>query len=321
MSGLFSKKKPAEETILIVDIENASVGCALVRLSLGHAPKLFAENRAALPMTHSLNAQHLLAETEKALREALTHASTTAARMRNHPNIGAVGVITSASIFVSPPWTSAKISNNSLSWSIEPALKQMVEKSIRDIFDDIPLTFQAAGSAVAHTTNKLFEQKPDLLLCMITGEVTELALMQNGELAARATVPLGKHFLLRTLQSHAGLSHAEANSMLKLARIAVETPAEEALFSAGRQYGKELSAAARDMQANIGVQGILVIANEPMGEWAARNLAINESVGELFNEGATVQALHTHHLMPHLAAHAARPDLLFMIEALFVATH
>src|SRR4051812_42791750 len=107
MSALFGKKTPTDKTVLIVDIENSSVGAALVRLSPGHAPKLFAEKRVALPLLPSVSAGKLLEETDKALREALLQASTVAARMRNHSKLGPVGVIAHVQVFVSPPWVIA----------------------------------------------------------------------------------------------------------------------------------------------------------------------------------------------------------------------
>jgi hypothetical protein len=319
MAGLFGKRAAEDKTVLIVDIENASVGCALVRLSSGKQPRLFAETRTQLPMFKTTSAAALLRETGIALREALGHTSVTAARMRNHEKLAPVGIITSASVFVSAPWASAHVCGGALSWDIEQALAEITHTAIEDIFGTLPVEFHAASSAAVHMMGRLFEQQPNLLLCFMTGEVTELGIVNNGALAARATIPFGRHFLLRTLQTHSGMSHAEARSALLLARTAeTESPGEEALFSAGERFAREFSSAARDIRTITPVQGILVVAEEPTGEWVARQLATSEPLIELFDEGTTVQALHAHHVAPYLAAHAARPDLLFMTEALFV---
>jgi len=319
MAGLFGKRRAVDSTILIVDIENASVGCALVRLSPGNPPRLFAETRSSLPLLKTTSAERLLAETDKSLREALLNTSMTAARMRNHVKLHPVGVISEVFVFVAPPWTAVAPRGDKLVWQVEPALMNSARDAVQDIFGILPTTFHAASSAAIDATNRLFQQLPNLLLCIMTGEVTELASLQNGMLAARATIPLGRHFLLRTLQTHGAVSLAEAESALRLSRMArMEVPGEEALFSAAKHFASEFRNAAKEIKNDEPIHGILVVAQEPAGEWVAQNLATSESLVELFDAGTTVQALHTHHLAPYLAAHAARPDLLFMTEALFV---
>jgi hypothetical protein len=320
MTPLFGKKTSADKTVLIVDIENSSVGAALVRLSPGHAPKLFAEKRVALPMLPSVSAGKLLEETDKALRQALLQASTTAARMRNHPKLAPVGIISHVQVFVSPPWVIAHEKQGELDWDVEPNAKTKALHAIDDTFGALPITFHAASAAYAHATNVLFDQTPDLLLFTVGGEVSELTLLHGGVRAAYATVPLGRHFIVRTLQSHAGVSQHEADSLVRLSRhMRTETPAEEALFAAAAHVSHEFGAAARTLLDDTPVQGILVIAHEPVGEWVAQSLA-SHGLGDAFPAGMVVQALHTHHLAPHLAAHAARPDLVFMTHALFIGT-
>jgi hypothetical protein len=316
MSPLFGKKNPTEETVLIVDIENGSVGCALVRRSQVQPPKLFAEIRIQMPLLPTRSAERVLVETEKALREALTRTAATAARMRNNQKLVDVGVVSSAITFVAAPWTSMHSHQGGLGFSIEPLLIELVRREVAAAFGDIPQTFNPTSSAVVHATNSLFEQSPDLLLSTMMGELTELTLLRNGVMSAHATLPLGKHFLLRTLQTHGGLSRAEAESVLSLARRAsVETPVEEAFHHAGSTFASQFSDVAK--QFDTPVSGILSIAHEPLGEWAARALATHAR-GDLFNEQTVVQALHTRHLTPFLSAHASRPDLMFMIEALFI---
>lgn len=321
MAGLFSKQAPLGKTVLLVDIENGSVGCALVHLPAGsnEFPKLFAETRVALPMMRTLDLGQLMEATDASLREALTQTSVTAARMRSHPKLSHIGAINSATVFIAAPWTAALYDGNTLDWEIESNLQTRVGHAIADLFGDIPVSFYAASAAVAHATNHLFESAPHLLLCTITGEITELSVLEDGRLTARATIPLGRHFFVRTLSSHAGLSHPEAHSALHLARSSkLETPVEEALYAAGAQFASSFASAARELHADNSPHGILVVAQEPMGEWVVQMLAGQESLTNAFPQGTTVQALHTHHVMPYLAAHAAKPDIVFMVEALFI---
>ena len=334
MAGLFSKQAPIGKTVLLIDIENGSVGCALVHLSaqaglsnnVGELPKLFAETRVALPMMRTLDLEKLMKETDVALREALMNTSVTAARMRTHAKLSHIGAIHSGVVFISAPWTAALTGGNGpagraggLDWEIESELQKHVGHAIADAFGDIPISFYATNAAVAHATGHLFKTAPYLLLCTMTGEITELSVLEDGKLAARATIPLGKHFFVRTLSSHAGLSHPEAHSALRLARGSnIETPVEEALHAAGTQFASSFASAARELHTDNAPQGILVVAQEPMGEWLVQMLVGQESLTKTFSQGTTVQALHTHHIMPYLAAHAAKPDIVFMIEALFI---
>jgi hypothetical protein len=270
-------------------------------------------------MLRTLDLEKLLKDTNVVLREALMHTSVTAARMRTHDKLSNVGTIASVTVFVAAPWTAATVREDTLEWDVEPKLRALVERAVADSFGDVSVSFFATSTAVAHATDHMFETAPHLLLCNITGEVTELSVLEEGRLAARATIPLGKHFFLRTLSTHAGLSHAEAHSALKLAHVSrIETPAEEALSAAGAQYASLFTAAARHLHADRSPHGILVVAPEPLGEWAAQMLASQEALTSAFAEGTTIQALNTHHVTPYLAAHAAKPDIVFMIEALFI---
>jgi len=63
---------------------------------------------------------------------------------------------------------------------------------------------------------------------------------------------------------------------------------------------------------------VRVIGAEPSGEWFARALAADGSLAELFPDGGEVRALRSHHLTQHIEAHAEVPDLLLMLDTLFV---
>jgi hypothetical protein len=316
---LFGKKTPKDTTVLIVDIENGSVGAALVRVSPGALPKLFSEMRHTLPLMRTFTANDLLAHTIRSLRDVLLHTSMTAARMRNHPSLAHVGQVDRVVVFAAPPWSTMKPGQEGLVSIIEPAFIEQVEQEIAGIFGEVPVGFYPTASAAMNATNILFEESPGLLLSLVGGEITELTMLQDGDLVARATAPTGKHDILRTLQTHAGFTTPEAHSALMLDRTTpIENSVGEALAAAAQHFAEHFTNAARDIHHATSVYGILVVANEPLGEWAAQQLAHSEQVGSLFGEGTSVQALHTHHLAPHLAAHAARPDLHFMIEALFV---
>ena len=166
----------------------------------------------------------------------------------------------------------------------------------------------------------LFHQKKDQLFCHVSGEVSELLFTEAGAPKVRATMPVGTHTLLRTLESHGDLSHAEARSLLHLTRHA-SSPAldiyAEPLAAVGEHFARNLSDILYEVAIHTSPRDVVVVADAPHGEWFARALAEQGFRGDLFPEGSTVRALHTHHLEPHFVSHGTLPDLLLMLEALF----
>ncbi len=84
---LFWGKKSPDKTILILDVENGSVGSALVRLSPDKQPKLFGEARFNTPLGMSRSGEKLSKDIEEAAREALRNASEVAARIRTNKKV------------------------------------------------------------------------------------------------------------------------------------------------------------------------------------------------------------------------------------------
>ncbi len=314
------------KTVLLVDIESGSVGVALAHLVSGEAPKLFAEARVALPIFTTLNSAVLVREIEKTLRELLSHASLVATRLRGHRVVSQMGTISEVLVFLSPPWTSPGQGQKSLQWEHELTLVSRIQTAVNDMFGAIPTAFHPFGTAASYATDALFQKQKEFLLCRVGGEVTELLLVAGGDLHGQGTVPFGHHTVLRTLQHHAGLSAQEARSALRLGTVSLSNPPHtiaEPLNAAASHAVREFSEAAHDVLGKSAVRGVLIIAPAPLGEWFAHTLANPPSGGEvlvdIFPHSTTVRALHTHHLEPHIAAHAAAPDLLLMLEALFFA--
>lgn len=325
MSWLFGESKrdknvPKQGTILILDIESGSVAAGLVRISQKNPPKLFAETRVHIPILKTRDALVLAKEVGRATEEALAHVSLIAARIRTNNKLAGVGEVTRASVFLGTPWSDLALGRNP-GWNHEPVLVARIQKTLSAFFGDMPTSFHAFGTAAIHSLNTLFEPDGHFLLCNINGEVAELLSVQDGALRGRATIPVGTRLLIRTLQSHGGMSAAEAHSALTLARNA---PIYTEPLSAAADH---FSAAFRESIKNIAehgqIRGTLIIAPEPAGSWVARTLAeqLKEENNNPFAPGATVRALHAHHLTPHLAAHGPTPDLYLSMEALFVDNH
>src|SRR5690349_19059259 len=103
-------KKPDGKTLLVLDIEQGSVGSSLVRLSSSEPPRLFGETRIALKVLPTRDTISLLREVAAGLRTALHHAAQVASRLRNAPegknseSLKTIGVVSHSTVFLGAPW-------------------------------------------------------------------------------------------------------------------------------------------------------------------------------------------------------------------------
>lgn len=108
------------------------------------------------------------------------------------------------------------------------------------------VTFHSFGLPASHALQTLKPDISDALLLDIGAEVTEVLQIKHGALMGRATAPVGSNVYLRTLKTHADISHAEANSALKLAKAEgtrLSGELGEPLTDAGKLLLKGLSLA------------------------------------------------------------------------------
>jgi len=315
MSPLFSKKKDTEgKTVALLDIESGSVGAALVRLSPHDAPKLFAEKRITLPLHKTRDSVALARAVEHAAEQALLHISHVATRLREHDALAAQGDVGRAAVFMSAPWATMHLKGGTADFA-EP-LQDATRDLVRGVFGEVPTSFHPLGSAAAHGANLMFPPESAHLLCVVGGEVSELLVTDNRTVLGRATVPLGQRTLVRTLVAHGGVSPAEAASYLALAKREGH-PLFEPLRAAEDHVAAAFTEAAGETRAHHTLGGVVVLAHEPFADIMARALSRNTALAGHFPAGGTVRSLRASHLMPYLAAHAAKPDTILMLEALF----
>lgn len=312
MSPMFSGKKRRGKTVAVVDVESGSVGAALASVERGSPPKLFGETRIRVPILQTRDTALLVREIERAAKEALLHVSHVAARLRAHETSAPYGKVDRAAVFVAAPWATMHLVGGTADF-LEP-LTRSVTLSVRGTFGEVPTTFHPQGTAVAHGSLLFSPRESATLVSVINAEITELLVLKNAVLTGRATIPLGSHAIFRTLMTHAGMSSHEARSFLELPRK--EGDLHEPLVIAAHMLGEHIEDAAREF--NTPLDTIFVVAHEPHAEFLAQSLTKNEKLGQLFPQGGTVRALRTHQIMPFIAAHAPKPDLHLMLEALFV---
>ncbi len=314
MSPWWGKKKEQGRTFLVLDVENGSVGSALVHLVPGEQPKLFGEKRVWMPVPQRVSGATLQKETLEAAHKALLHASEVAARLRAHEKTTHLGTVARTAIFLAPPWGKPNLAAGKPDF-VEPFVSALKNR-ISPYFEAPASTYTTAAPALHGL--QLIGEGP-CLVCTVTGEVTELLLVNEQGVLAHATIPLGRHLLIRTLRTHGGLSDHESRSA---AQLPFDTPRlREPFISAARHFTEQFSDAARELLAVAPIQKVHILSQGKSGEWFAEALgsdAVVDHLENLFPEGGEVRALHSRHFTPHIAAHAADPDLFLIVQALFV---
>ena len=315
---LFWGKKSPDKTVLLLDVESGSVGSALVRLSATEQPKLFGEIRVAVPLGASRSGESLAKAVEAAAREAVRNASEVAARIRTHnKKVAPQGVVERAVLFLSAPWGTPNLAEGRPVFL--PSMTDVLATEVARSFGHLPSSLYTAAGAAAFGARTTMGEEP-CLVCMVTGELTELMRMDKSGVAAHATIPTGSNNLLRTLKSHGTISEHEARSA---ARLPFETAhVREPFKAAASHFAEHFKDAAKEMLAPGDISHVRVVASEPASNWFARALAQDTSLAELFlPRGGEVRALQVRHLSPHIAAHAESPDSMLMLGALFVDNH
>lgn len=316
MTPLFGGKKDTEKTVLILDIESGSAGSALVRLARDKQPKFLAQTRLHAPLSMSRSGLRLSSDIQNAARDAVRSAAEVAARLRLHPKAAPLGRVGLAAVFLSPPWGKPNLESGAPDFMEE--MSRYLRREIGASFDDIPVSLYTSAGAAAFAARALFAPEP-CLVCNITGEVSELMRMDTEGVRAHATIPTGFNSLLRTLRTHGGISEAEARSA---ARLPFGTPrTKEPFAAAAAHFSGQFKDAAQELLGPGDVFRVRVIGHEPVGEWFARAVSMDESLAELFPQGGEVRAIRSHHLTPHIEAHGEAPDLTLMLDALFVDSH
>ncbi len=319
MSPLFRRKREEGKTVLILDVENGSVGAALARIEPMNAPKLFGETRISTPILKTHNSTALMGEIEKAAAEALHHTAGVAARIRNHPTHYATGEVSHAAIFLSAPWAALDVAGSSVPHPITQRIYDAIGPSLGY---QTPVSYHPFSTAAVHMIPSLFPYEERYLLCMLSGEVMELVMLERDQyeqhILGTATLPLGRNALVRTLGAHGGLSEAEVYSFLKLPHTSAYHPLHEPLHALAAHVASEFKSVAQDFLPLSPIRSVFIVGHEPMGQWFARSLAEHPSMADLFPEGGTVRAVRGSHITPFISVHAKNPDLPLLIEAVFV---
>ena len=297
-------KRSSDKTVLILDIENGSVGSSLVRLSSGQAPALFGAHRIAVPLMDTRSAHSLSRAIEHAASESLLHQSEVSSRLRHHA--GALEPVSRVVMFMAAPWGTPNLEAGRPDFA--PAFLEL-EPRIHSLFGDVPTTLHAHASAAVHGMRVAYPHEERALLLSVNGEVSELLFLEDARVVGHATAPVGLGTVLRTLKSHAGLSEHEARSSMRL------NTQSEAAEAAAAHFAGEFKEAARELLSGQAAGSVYVLAQEPSAEWFARSLS-HRSLAELFPQGGTVRAMRPGHLSAFVAQHGT-PDTHLLLDALY----
>lgn len=310
---IFGPKKPQGKTILLVDVENGSVGAALVRLEEGKAPALFGEVRQYASVEPTRSSTSLLQSARDGLHNTLRKVSEVVARLRNNPRTAPTAELTHAAIFLAAPWGKPDFAAGP---SFASVVQEQARLALHSTLGRMPLSYYTAAGSVAAGMRRLMPYEQSYLVCNVTGEVSELMLVHNGVVTGYATVPMGRHSVVRTLRAHGGMGEHEAHSLLRLGNT--HHAASEA---AARFYAEELAETVESLLRRSPVESVYIVGHGREGEWFARALSQSGVVGDLFPQGGVVRALTPRHVSAHLQSHGERPDLPLSLQALFADDH
>jgi hypothetical protein len=294
---LFGRPKKEEaKTVLIVDIEGGSVAAALARRAADGSLAILNERRLTMPLRPHRSAEALASEAQKLLERLLPEMSALALRF---------GGASSVDVFLSPPWGKPNLESGTPDFV--PHMQESVRRHLSPYFAHTPQFHTSAGAALGGLRAAV-PAESDYLLCIVTGEMTELLHLHDGAVVGRASMPHGVNLPLRTLHSHAGMSGAEARSALKLGHPA------EPLAAATESYAHELFATGRDLFDTRAPKRVWVVSS--LGDYFARALS-HHTLNDLFHQGGVVSALRPGHAA-HLIPGASGRDLFLILETLFL---
>lgn len=308
--GFFRHKQP-HGSVVLMDIENGSVGVSLAHIRANEAPRLFAQNRIIVPLMDTRSASALVRAVAHAAHESLLQASEARTRMQNHTGTPPVHKVV---LFMAAPWGVPNLSEGRPDFS--QTLLGAITPTVRALFGDIPIAVHAHASAIVNGMRALHPDERDALIVSVNGEVTELVLLRDARVAGYATAPVGAHTIIRTLKSHAHVTPEEARSALLLAtRAAGASALAEALQSAATHVAGECAYAARELCGAQGQGDVFVLGHEPVGEWFARTLT-KSALADVFSRGGTVRTIRAVHLNPYVEW-SGLPDAHLALSALY----
>lgn len=315
--GLFGKRGSSEKTVAILDIENGSVGGALTQISRDHQPRVFGETRQLLPLHPSPSAERLRQDIEQELDTVLLHLGKIASHLRQHETTHIIGEVERVAVFLHAPWAHLTVGEGGkVTTHSQPEFLDTLRGISQTTFDGIPLSFHAFGGAVAPLVHSLFDEGDTSLVSSISGEVTELILVNNGAIVAQGSIPVGTHTLLRTLKTHTGSSTEEARSALKL----LHSHTIEPLTFAQEKFIEDFKDVASELLEHASTDQIFVVGEEGVSNWFAKALA-HESLGQLFEGGGSVRAVPMRLLSSHVAIQGRSADVPLLLATLFIDSH
>jgi len=309
---LFGRSKPQSKVVLLLDVEQGSVGGALLRTTPGQPPKLFGELRVALRVMPTRDAQSLLGEATRGVQEVLAHAAHLLARLRHSPATGDMGELSHVGLFLGAPWGVPNLSSGTPQFM--SSMRLAVSNALNKSLGDVPVSLYTALGGVHAGAARLIPTD-SYLLSLVGGEVTELLNIVNGEPVGYATAPAGRHTIARTLRAH-GLSAAEASSAIKVRPAILAEP----INLAAEHWAGQVAHAAAPLVARAPVSNIYVVSHALPGEdgaWFAKTLSASEPFAALFAGGGEVRSLLGRHAAPYIAAHAEQPDIVLLLQALY----
>jgi hypothetical protein len=199
LDGFFNRKK---DVVLLIDIGTETVSVALLYMKSGKPYICYTYSESFdVPLTHSVHRDpsSLTKRVTNMLRMVTTHAHKHAY------------TVTSSFISLSYFWSSHLAQTNS---AIHGSLTHMVMDACGLTKSNIHMVSFADICKKIIAEHFIFDTH--YIFLDITGETTDIAIIENNDLVLMDSFPSGKHFLLRHVAEAFGVSTTVARSFLSL---------------------------------------------------------------------------------------------------------
>lgn len=259
-----------KDRTLVLDIQSGSVGVALCARVDG-CGFVEAALRSKFPIRKH-TAEELITHTLSATKYSI---NTLSSALKN---------IDQVLIIYHPPWSHSGSVN-----SLPTKLTELVVTIIRQHISSAPITHVSSAEIVTSVTQYMLPCAR-YLIQIVSEEQTEVLITRDGSLESHATLPHGTHIITRTLHTHAGITKAQVPSILTVD----PSDLEETLSLLTKHMSGDFFHATKLITRST-PPDMLVVANEPYGEWLAKEFVKNIISATTLTESGTIRALRSAH--------------------------
>lgn len=215
-----------------------------------------------------------------------------------------------------------------LSYTPDTILKK-IQHRIQQFVHTEKIEFYGAIQALYELIEYHFKEQKHYILYNLTGEITELLIVRDGKLSQIVTYPFGKKTLIRKLKDALKVSHAEAETLLRLyltgAISRTERPrVKEALDMVRKEWKVNLSLVLDRIAGHMHLPGLIFLANGGSYSDLFKNWLVQERRELLLPEASVRVSILKEELLARNFYTSSRDyadDSMLAFETIFINEH